>query len=71
MTTMAPDTVDESLDPRDPLLRLSTFFDEGTVELLHERTPFFADVGSGVGIDQSAAPSHFAVQWRTSPGPAS
>jgi hypothetical protein len=29
------------------------------VELLHERTPFFADVGSGVGIDQSAVPSHF------------
>ncbi|MGH3956032.1 MAG: acyl-CoA carboxylase subunit beta, partial [Mycobacterium sp.] len=27
----------ESLDPRDPLLRLNMFFDEGTVELLHER----------------------------------
>ncbi|OAN37714.1 acyl-CoA carboxylase subunit beta [Mycolicibacterium iranicum] len=27
----------ESLDPRDPLLRLSTFFDDGSVELLHER----------------------------------
>lgn len=37
MTTMAPETVGESLDPRDPLLRLSTFFDDGTVELLHER----------------------------------
>ena len=37
MTTMAPDAVNESLDPRDPLLRLSTFFDDGTVELLHER----------------------------------
>src|SRR3954466_9438330 len=40
MTTIenrqAPDGV-ESLDPRDPLLRLSTFFDDGTVELLHER----------------------------------
>ncbi len=34
---MAPETVNESLDPRDPLLRLSTFFDDGTVELLHER----------------------------------
>lgn len=33
----APETVDESLDPRDPLLRLRTFFDDGTVELLHER----------------------------------
>ncbi len=38
MTTMAPpETAAESLDPRDPLLRLSTFFDDGTVELLHER----------------------------------
>ena len=37
MTTMAPEVVDESLDPRDPLLRLSTFFDDGSVELLHER----------------------------------
>jgi acetyl-CoA/propionyl-CoA carboxylase carboxyl transferase subunit len=37
MTTLVPDTVDESLDPRDPLLRLSRFFDDGSVELLHER----------------------------------
>ncbi|MBV8861800.1 MAG: acyl-CoA carboxylase subunit beta, partial [Mycobacterium sp.] len=37
MTTLAPAAVDESLDPRDPLLRLSAFFDEGSVELLHER----------------------------------
>ena len=37
MTTMAPEVVDESVDPRDPLLRLATFFDDGTVELLHER----------------------------------
>ena len=37
MTIMAPDTVDESLDPRDPLLRLTTFFDDDSVELLHER----------------------------------
>src|SRR5271156_2796120 len=34
---MAPTEVGESLDPRDPLLRLSNFFDEGSVELLHER----------------------------------
>ena len=34
---LAPDALNESLDPRDPLLRLSTFFDDGTVELLHER----------------------------------
>lgn len=37
MTILAPEAIDESLDPRDPLLRLSTFFDDGTVELLHER----------------------------------
>ncbi|WP_328357860.1 acyl-CoA carboxylase subunit beta [Mycobacterium sp. NBC_00419] len=37
MTIMAPETVGESLDPRDPLLRLRTFFDDDTVELLHER----------------------------------
>src|SRR5271156_5294386 len=37
MTTLAPDAVDESLDPRDPLLRLSRFFDDGSIELLHER----------------------------------
>jgi acetyl-CoA/propionyl-CoA carboxylase carboxyl transferase subunit len=37
MTTLAPDVVDESLDPRDPLLRLSRFFDDGSLELLHER----------------------------------
>jgi acetyl-CoA/propionyl-CoA carboxylase carboxyl transferase subunit len=38
MTTLAPEaTAAESLDPRDPLLRLSTFFDEGSVKPLHER----------------------------------
>lgn len=37
MTILAPEAIDESLDPRDPLLRLSTFFDDGTVELLHGR----------------------------------
>ena len=33
MTTMAPQAVGESLDPRDPLLRLCNFFDDDTVEL--------------------------------------
>jgi acetyl-CoA/propionyl-CoA carboxylase carboxyl transferase subunit len=37
MTIMAPEAVGETLDPRDPLLRLRTFFDDGSVELLHER----------------------------------
>ncbi len=37
MTTMAPEALDESLDPRDPLARLHAFFDDGTVELLHVR----------------------------------
>jgi acetyl-CoA/propionyl-CoA carboxylase carboxyl transferase subunit len=37
MTIMAHAAVNESLDPRDPLLRLSMFFDDGSVELLHNR----------------------------------
>src|SRR3954453_9448323 len=37
MTIMAPEAVGESVDPRDPLLRLTTFFDNDTVELLHGR----------------------------------
>jgi acetyl-CoA/propionyl-CoA carboxylase carboxyl transferase subunit len=37
MTIMAPEAVGETLDPRDPLLRLRMFFDDDTVELLHER----------------------------------
>src|SRR6202047_4212744 len=37
MTITAPDAVGESLDPRDPLLRLSAFFDDGGLGLLHER----------------------------------
>ncbi|MHA7663056.1 acyl-CoA carboxylase subunit beta [Mycolicibacterium sp. HS_4_1] len=38
MTTLAPEaTAAESLDPRDPLLRLQTFFDPGSVKPLHER----------------------------------
>jgi acetyl-CoA/propionyl-CoA carboxylase carboxyl transferase subunit len=37
VTITAPASVGESLDPRDPLLRLSNFFDNGSVQLLHER----------------------------------
>lgn len=37
MTITATETVSESLDPRDPLLRLSAFFDDDSIELLHER----------------------------------
>ena len=37
MTITAPEAVGESLDPRDPLLRLCNFFDDDSVELLHER----------------------------------
>ncbi|MGB3709428.1 acyl-CoA carboxylase subunit beta [Gordonia sp. (in: high G+C Gram-positive bacteria)] len=38
MTTLAPiPGHEEATDPRDPLLRLTSFFDDGTVELLHPR----------------------------------
>lgn len=37
MTIMAPETVGETLDPRDPLHRLNMFFDPGSMSLLHER----------------------------------
>src|ERR1700735_3583219 len=37
MTTLAPEEIDESLDPRDPLLRLINFFHNGSSALLHER----------------------------------
>jgi acetyl-CoA/propionyl-CoA carboxylase carboxyl transferase subunit len=37
MTITAPQPIGESLDPRDPLLRLSMFLDDGSIELLHER----------------------------------
>src|ERR1700751_2229226 len=37
MTILAPEAVGESLDPRDPLLRLGNFLDGGVVELLHKR----------------------------------
>ena len=47
MTIMAPDIVGETLDPRDPLLRLRHFFDENSVELLHERDRSGVLAGSG------------------------
>src|ERR1700759_1520851 len=52
MTIMAPETAAESLDPRDPMLRLSTFFDAGRVELLHEpaRSGLVAAAGSVNGV---------------------
>ncbi|UEA58598.1 acyl-CoA carboxylase subunit beta [Gordonia otitidis] len=38
MTTLAPITGhQDSVDPRDPMLRLTNFFDEGTLTLLHPR----------------------------------
>ncbi|WP_238419890.1 acyl-CoA carboxylase subunit beta [Gordonia sp. 'Campus'] len=38
MTTLAPvPGREEAADPRDPLLRLTNFFDEGTMSLLHPR----------------------------------
>ncbi|MFM9378238.1 acyl-CoA carboxylase subunit beta [Gordonia sp. VNK21] len=38
MTTLAPISGSaEATDPRDPLLRLKTFFDDGSLELLHPR----------------------------------
>ena len=37
MTIMAQEAISESLDPRDPLLRLSTIIDDQSIELLHER----------------------------------
>ncbi|GAB2636175.1 acyl-CoA carboxylase subunit beta [Gordonia jinhuaensis] len=38
MTTIAPIMNEqESVDPRDPILRLTNFFDEGTLSPLHER----------------------------------
>ena len=38
MTTLAPITGrEEAADPRDPLLRLTNFFDEGSMSLLHPR----------------------------------
>ncbi|MET0454481.1 MAG: acyl-CoA carboxylase subunit beta [Mycobacterium sp.] len=52
MTTMVPEAVDESTDPRDPLLRLRAFFDDDTVELLHERdkSGVLAAVGAVNGV---------------------
>ena len=49
MTTMAPVTGHEdSVDPRDPLLRLTNFFDEGTVTLLHPRD--YSGVQAAIGL---------------------
>lgn len=42
MTIATGESIDESLDPRDPLVRLTTFFDRGSIELLHSQD------GSGV-----------------------
>jgi acetyl-CoA/propionyl-CoA carboxylase carboxyl transferase subunit len=37
MTATADEAIRESLDPRDPQLRLSMFFDQRSMQLLHER----------------------------------
>ena len=53
MTTLAPITSHEgSADPRDPLLRLTNFFDEGTMRLLHprDRSGVQTAVGSVNGV---------------------
>ena len=59
MTTLAPEAVDESLDPRDPLLRLSRFFDDGSIELLHER--------DRSGVLRPRAPSTACAPSRSAP----
>ena len=67
MTTMAPEVVDESLDPRDPLLRLSTFFDDGSVELLHERdkSGVLAAAGTVNGVRTVALQKAAIRLWRS------
>jgi len=53
MTIMAPEAAAESLDPRDPLLRLKMFFDDGCeVELLHgrDRSGVLAAAGTVNGV---------------------
>ena len=53
MTTLAPITGHEgSADPRDPLLRLTNFFDEGTMRLLNprDRSGVQAAVGEVNGV---------------------
>lgn len=53
MTTLAPITSHEgSADPRDPLLRLTNFFDEGTMRLLHprDRSGVQSAIGSANGV---------------------
>jgi acetyl-CoA/propionyl-CoA carboxylase carboxyl transferase subunit len=48
--------VDESLDPRHPLLRLRAFFDHDTIELLHER-----DRSGAAGSRDGQRPAHDRV----------
>ena len=49
MTTLAPVAGrEEAADPRDPLLRLTNFFDEGTMSLLHPRDK--SGVQAAVGL---------------------
>ena len=49
MTTLAPISGSaEATDPRDPLLRLKTFFDDGSLELLHPRDK--SGVQAAVGL---------------------
>ena len=53
MTTLAPITGHEdAADPRDPLLRLTNFFDEGSMSLLHARdkSGVQAAIGSVNGV---------------------
>lgn len=52
MTTAVPDSVGESVDPRDPLLRLRAFFDDGTAQPLQDRdrSGVLAAVGSVNGV---------------------
>ncbi|GAC57098.1 putative propionyl-CoA carboxylase beta chain [Gordonia hirsuta DSM 44140 = NBRC 16056] len=49
MTTLAPVPGHrEAADPRDPLLRLNSFFDEGTVALLHPRDTSGVQAAAGL-----------------------
>ncbi|MFZ2512244.1 MAG: carboxyl transferase domain-containing protein, partial [Gordonia sp. (in: high G+C Gram-positive bacteria)] len=49
MTALAPiPGHEEATDPRDPLLRLTSFFDEGTVALLHPRDKSGVQAAAGL-----------------------
>ena len=51
MTTLAPITGHEdAVDPRDPMLRLTNFFDEGALTLLHPRDS--SGVQAAIGLVQ-------------------